>query len=47
VPVPAEQQWFWSDRWQEMEREADADIAAGRVRGAESAEAFRDHFTAK
>jgi hypothetical protein len=46
VPVPAEQQWFWTDRWQEMEREADADIAAGRIRGAENAEAFLDHFTA-
>lgn len=31
VPVPADQRWFWSQRWQEMEREADADIAAGRV----------------
>jgi hypothetical protein len=29
-----------------MEREADADIAAGRIRGAENAEAFLDHFTA-
>lgn len=31
VVVPADQAWFWTDRWQEMEREADADIAAGRV----------------
>jgi hypothetical protein len=31
VPVPADQQWFWTERWQRMEREADADIAAGRV----------------
>lgn len=46
VPIPAEQQWFWTDRWQEMEREADADIASGRVRGAGNAEAFFDHFTA-
>jgi antitoxin MazE len=31
VAVPADQAWFWTDRWQAMEREADADIAAGRV----------------
>jgi antitoxin MazE len=47
VPVPAEQQWFWTERWQEMEREADADIAAGRVRRADNAEAFLDYFAAK
>ena len=31
VAIPADQAWFWTDRWQAMEREADADIAAGRV----------------
>lgn len=31
VPVPVDQQWFWSDRWQRMEREAEEDIAAGRL----------------
>lgn len=31
VPVPADQAWFWTERWQTMEREADADIAAARV----------------
>jgi antitoxin MazE len=25
------QGWFWSERWQTMEREADEDIAAGRI----------------
>lgn len=40
VPVPADQKWFWSDRWQEMEREADADIVAGRVVHTDSAEEF-------
>jgi len=29
--VPADQAWFWTERWQEMERDADADVAAGRV----------------
>lgn len=31
VAIPADQTWFWTDRWQAMEREADADIAAGRA----------------
>lgn len=32
VSVPVEQRWFWTERWQRMEREADEDIAASRVR---------------
>ncbi len=31
VAIPADQSWFWTDRWQAREREADADVAAGRV----------------
>lgn len=31
VAVPAEQAWFWTERWQQMEREADDAIAARRV----------------
>jgi antitoxin MazE len=38
--VDASQAWFWSQRWQRMEREADADAAAGRLRDYEDAEAF-------
>lgn len=30
LPVDADQAWFWTDRWQQMEREVDADLAAGR-----------------
>lgn len=40
VPIPAEQRWFWTDRWQKMEREADADIKAGRVERFDTAEDF-------
>jgi antitoxin MazE len=29
APVPAEQTWFWSERWQAMEHEAEAAFAAG------------------
>jgi antitoxin MazE len=40
VPVPADQSWFWTERWQAMEREADDDVAAGRIRRFESGDAF-------
>lgn len=42
VPVDAAQAWFWSERWQQMERGADADIAAGRLRTYSDADAFLD-----
>ncbi len=31
ITIPADQAWFWTKRWQEMERDAQADIEAGRV----------------
>jgi bifunctional DNA-binding transcriptional regulator/antitoxin component of YhaV-PrlF toxin-antitoxin module len=31
VAVPTDQAWFWANRWREMEREADDDVAGGRV----------------
>ena len=31
LPVPADQRWFWSERWQAMEREVDEHIGAGGV----------------
>src|SRR5450759_3985059 len=46
VAVPADQAWFWTERWQAMEREADADIAAGRttvVDGVDELIAHLDH----
>lgn len=36
----ADQAWFWTDRWQTMEREAQADIAAGRVQTFDTSEEF-------
>ncbi len=36
--VDASQAWFWSERWQAMEREADAAIAAGQVQQFDSAD---------
>ena len=44
VAVPAEQAWFWTERWQTMEREADADIAAGRVTVVEGTGELIEHL---
>jgi len=46
VTVPADQAWFWTERWQAMEREADADIAAGRVAVVEGADELMAHLDA-
>ena len=40
VPVPADQAWFWTERWQRMEREADEAVAAGRVTVVDGVEAM-------
>ena len=34
--APKDQEWYWSKKWQEWEREADEDIAKGRVKGFDS-----------
>jgi len=44
VPVRADQAWFWTDRWQERERQADADIAAGRTTIVEGLEGLTAHL---
>jgi bifunctional DNA-binding transcriptional regulator/antitoxin component of YhaV-PrlF toxin-antitoxin module len=44
VSVRADQAWFWTERWQTMEREADADIAAGRVTVVDGADELLDHL---
>ena len=38
--IDASQAWFWTPEWQAGEREADADIAAGRVTTYLTAEEF-------
>jgi hypothetical protein len=38
--IDPEQAWFWTREWQEKEREADADLAAGRTTRYESDEDF-------
>jgi hypothetical protein len=34
--IPKDQQWYWTDKWQAGEREADEDINAGRVKAFDS-----------
>jgi bifunctional DNA-binding transcriptional regulator/antitoxin component of YhaV-PrlF toxin-antitoxin module len=46
LPHPTEQQWFWTERWQRMEREVDAEIAAGRVHTHDSPADFLAHLDA-
>jgi antitoxin MazE len=36
--IPKDQLWFWTPEWQEKEREADKDIAEGRVKEFSSVE---------
>jgi hypothetical protein len=36
--IPADQAWFWTEQWQEGEREADEQAAAGQGRYFSSAE---------
>jgi AbrB family looped-hinge helix DNA binding protein len=36
--IPPDQAWFWTERWQRMEREAQADIEAGRTTHYENVE---------
>lgn len=38
--IPADQAWFWTETWQRGEREASADIEAGRVETFEDDESF-------
>ena len=32
ISIPADQRWFWTEKWQAEEREAEKDIAADRVK---------------
>ncbi|MFB6356398.1 MAG: AbrB/MazE/SpoVT family DNA-binding domain-containing protein [bacterium] len=31
--IPRDQKWFWTDEWQEKEREAEQDIRNGEISG--------------
>ena len=38
--IPADQAWFWTERWQAMEREVDEQVARGEVVRHETTEDF-------
>lgn len=42
-----DQMWFWTPRWQQMEREADEDRTEGRVKRFESDQDFRKALEAR
>ncbi len=44
VAVPADQAWFWTERWQRMEREADESVERGGIARFEDAESFLDEL---
>jgi AbrB family looped-hinge helix DNA binding protein len=44
MAVPTDQAWFFSAGHQAAEREADADLAAGRYRDFDDADALLDHL---
>lgn len=44
VAVPADQGWFWTERWQSMEREVDEHVARGEVSTHEAGDAFLAHL---
>lgn len=33
IEIPRDQAWYWTKEWQAKERQADEDIAAGRISG--------------
>ena len=44
LAVPADQRWFWTERWQAMEREVDEHVAAGRVTVVDGPNALFEHL---
>lgn len=38
--IDASQSWFWTERWQRMEREVDEEYAAGRYKTFDDVEGF-------
>jgi AbrB family looped-hinge helix DNA binding protein len=42
--IDKEQSWFWQDRWQKLEAEAEEDIRKGRMRSFDSAEELFDEI---
>lgn len=45
-PSPADQRWFWTERWQTREREVDKHVASGHVTVHNDGEALDRHLDA-
>ena len=43
--IDASQAWFWSERWQRMERDANQDFEAGRFETFDTVEEFLEDLT--
>ena len=39
IQIPADQAWFWSEKWQKEEKEAEQDIEKGRIHSFTNVEA--------
>ena len=46
LPIPADQQWFWTERWQERERQVDEHVTANGVTVHDDGEALLSHLEA-
>jgi bifunctional DNA-binding transcriptional regulator/antitoxin component of YhaV-PrlF toxin-antitoxin module len=44
VAIPADQRWFWSERWQNMERDVERHVERGEVTRHDDADGFLDHL---
>ena len=42
--IAEDQKWWWTEEWQAGEREAEADIQAGRVEGPMTVDEMRKYF---
>ena len=42
--IAEDQKWWWTEEWQAGEREAEADIQAGRVEGPMTVDEMREYF---
>jgi bifunctional DNA-binding transcriptional regulator/antitoxin component of YhaV-PrlF toxin-antitoxin module len=44
LPIAADQRWFWTERWQQREREVDSHVAAGEVAVHNDGDALLEHL---
>lgn len=42
VAIPADQAWFWTERWQRLEREADEAVVIGNIAVADDIDELLD-----